>query len=722
MLVIIYLPLPHADILTLTENWFQNRRAKSKQDAKKTRVVYDKWAIGDPNSADYQQAQCSPTFCDPLFFQLVRNNMARRRQQERFEQARMNRFPQSDTCDVNINTMQPSTTRSIPLGGYLDGEASDADPPRPPYNNLHNYQASVGSYVYRPNPSTPVSQDGGSFVDPIVNGSGNQPMMDSNQLLPISTPTSGPLHPGQPLRYAATEADAMLNLPLRLTDGAHWPPEENAANLFGVLDDQPDFTITNTGRPQQPPSLDMQGQHLDSLPLTESQPLFTGFEDPAIFSNQFDGDIQQSPRDDHFSHRQSVQTEHVQHVPGMPVAGQLSVASMDSGRQDNSRAFALADSSGATEIPPLPRHGPAFRFPRTNPSIAARRHRRPAALGGAAFRSASYADALPPSPSTMGTLPASDPTLRRITSNGFSGVGRIQTPNQGLAQPSPLNMASPDATTTPTGSWRQVSNGSTSTTASIPSFAASLAPPTPLSPYETASDRPYMDVGYSGRLLESSQSGLSWNHALGNMASPPATPLNNVDQAMQISLQGASLIDAQVTHSAPAWQQTFPMSPPEAYGGLQHVVGMPQVQADHETSPTYRAPLNGPIMAARQMSMPSVMPVHGSSMQDAGAQPYSSFESTVNSPQVWEMAHHYHGLPFQQPQSGGGMLHHQGYPMALQLATPPAMQTQTLSASTSTLFVEWSPPQGSTPPPRLTQAQPRNYTFANCGPEAFSNP
>ncbi|EOD52116.1 putative homeobox domain-containing protein [Neofusicoccum parvum UCRNP2] len=115
----------------------------------------------------------------------------------------------------------------------------------------------------------------------------------------------------------------------------------------------------------------------------------------------------------------------------------------------DSPATALAQSMGNVEI--QGQSGDAgFKQPDQPSSIAARRQRpRPAALGQAALRSASYSAGMPSSPGTNNHNLKADHTLRRIRSTGLVNGGRIQKANPGSAQRSPMHFTFAEAAVSP---------------------------------------------------------------------------------------------------------------------------------------------------------------------------------------------------------------------------------------------------------------------------------
>ncbi|KAF2276252.1 uncharacterized protein EI97DRAFT_53490 [Westerdykella ornata] len=185
-------------------------------------------------------------------------------------------------------------------------------------------------------------------------------------------------------------------------------------------------------------------------------------------------------------------------------------------------------------------------------SIAARRQKRPTALNSNTLRSASFTSGM----SSPGGN--NEQTLRRIrssTSGLSTAAGRIQKPNPGSAQRSPMAMSFAEAAASPKFA-RTFSSTSTATLAQ----GGSLAPPTPLTPNEMG------QLSYW-----QANSGLG-NHGLPDHSSPESF---NARYSMEPPLTGnfvtagsSPSTEARVVpgshyrdtppQSAPATQQAFP--------------------------------------------------------------------------------------------------------------------------------------------------------------------
>ncbi|ORY13737.1 hypothetical protein BCR34DRAFT_256196 [Clohesyomyces aquaticus] len=211
-----------------------------------------------------------------------------------------------------------------------------------------------------------------------------------------------------------------------------------------------------------------------------------------------------------------------------------------------------------------------FKQPEAPSSIAARRHKRPIALNSGTLRSASYSNGMP-SPSGNG-----EHTLRRIRSSGIAAPGRIQKPNPGSAQRSPMTLTFAEAAASP--KFQRAF-----TTSVIPGVGGSLAPPTPLTPngFQPAYWQGTAVVGNHRPVPEHNSPeslNVPWSvepQSAGiyqqNATSPPSTPLD-VNQINQARFNNENLYRDTPPQSAPATQQSFPrnslMQPPQMRSGF----------------------------------------------------------------------------------------------------------------------------------------------------------
>lgn len=382
--------------------------------------------------------------------------------------------------------------------------------------------------------------------------------------------------------------------------------------------------------------------------------------------------------------------------------------------------------------------------------IAARRQRpRPATLGIAAMRSQSYSGAAQPaSPSHQtNNLAPAQPQLRRIRSS--IGTGRVMKSGPGSAQRSPMNFSFADAMNSPRLA-RQVSSASLD----------HLAPPTPLSPSEMShadSTRPPLTSWQSASGPISRQASISETDLEHNIStlpqsftSPPHTPMYHQLQHQQHQFHsriGNNVITENTPpQSAPASQQTFPHN---TFTAMQHhpqSMAPPQQPLQMQAfTPPRNQPFNEqqvPMSATAFVppQHPEVAPNDTSSvaaMRFANGVPLVDDLGTMGMgfpPQMQQQQLQFvnHGPPPNQYQSPprkitappeGGQ-----YSFVTSDGTSPGMrvtsQAQKQPAQTAELFVhEYTPPQDvrgvpSSRKPPVDNA-PKSYTFANHGPEHF---
>ncbi|KAF2870006.1 hypothetical protein BDV95DRAFT_497274 [Massariosphaeria phaeospora] len=327
-----------------------------------------------------------------------------------------------------------------------------------------------------------------------------------------------------------------------------------------------------------------------------------------------------------------------------------------------------------------------FKQPNQFSSIAARRHKQPKALLANTMRSASYTSGMP-SPSGP-----TEHTLRRIRSSGIpSAAGRIQKTTPSSAQRSPMTLNFTDAAASP----KFARNFSTSSGVTV-GQGGSLAPPTPLTPNEMGRfpawqsntvirNHPAMpehnspeSLYYTTGSVEPQSAGL-----VSSAASPPSTPLD-LGQFNQARLGADNVYRDTPPQSAPATQQSFPrtafMHPPQMGVGY------------HSTSDL-------------TIAQPKPSHFRRPSLPDAGHAQLD--ESSMQYPVQFG---NWGGYDNFKDISLDGITHN--VPFA-----PP------VSAMPDFLVHEYNPPHDTGPHTailrRTNEPQPKNYVFANQGPKDF---
>lgn len=321
-----------------------------------------------------------------------------------------------------------------------------------------------------------------------------------------------------------------------------------------------------------------------------------------------------------------------------------------------------------------------FKQPNQPSSIAARRHKRPTALNSTTLRSASYTGGMP---SPGGN---NEHTLRRIRSSGIaSAAGRIQKPNPGSAQRSPMTLTFSEAASSPKFA-RAFSSSSTTTIGQV-GQGGSLAPPTPSTPNEmprypywqsntVIRSQPPMPEHSSPESLNAHWSVEPQSAGLySSAASPPSTPLD-LGQLNQARLANELYRDTP-PQSAPATQQSF-MHPPQMRSGF------------HSTSDL-------------TIAQPKPSHFRRPSLPDAGHVPLDKSQMHYS---VQYGDYHYDHF---KDMSLHGITHN--VPFAPPIAMP------------EFLVHEYTPPHGIGPHAHLlrrtTESQPKQFIFANQSQKDF---
>ncbi|KAI8936322.1 hypothetical protein NX059_006738 [Plenodomus lindquistii] len=340
----------------------------------------------------------------------------------------------------------------------------------------------------------------------------------------------------------------------------------------------------------------------------------------------------------------------------------------------NSSTSNLANNMDAVHI----RNGTPDKFKQPNQpsSIAARRQKRPVALNSTAMRSASYSA---PMPSPGGNT---DHTLRRIRSSGIpNAAGRIQKSQPGSAQRSPMVSSFSEAAASP--KFARTFSASTTTTVGN---GGSLAPPTPLTPQDfgnywqgSAVIRPHsvMPEHNSPESLHTNWSSDPAGTMLAKCSSPPTNTLD-----LHSRFSNDAVHRDTPPQSAPATQQSFPRS---AY--MQQSQKRPGFHSTtdltiQQPKPSYNRRPSLPDNAQPEVEEPSTHYYQGSNLN------YNDYKDvSLNSI--------HHGIPFAPP----------------------------VSSMPDFLVHEYSPPQGDDQHGhmlrRASENQNKSYIFANQGPGDF---
>ena len=413
----------------------------------------------------------------------------------------------------------------------------------------------------------------------------------------------------------------------------------------------------------------------------------------------------------------------------------------------NSQTSLLAQSMGSVGIhTPHPDQPGVFKSPAPPANIAARRQRaKPANLGLASLRSQSYSGASQPgSPGhsqQQHNMPQGQ-SIRRIVStnvlNGGVAQGRVMKSVPGSAQRSPLNWNFTDAINSP-HLVRHVSHGT-------------LAPPTPMSPSApdqsrevSTSQTSYGHVGRQPSISETDlEQGLPYYSSSSvppPHVSPPHTPMWYQQHFIPHRVGSNVITENTPPQSAPAGQSCFPaniFATPQQHVHQQaaqtHAPLPQQLQA---MTMSHQQPYGNGMVPDQQFHMPNVTfapnqqanvvasgPPPGAPLQFANGVPMvnadgnvqMSFPSQMQLMQQQPQHTHSHSppqLPYAFVTSGGPS---QGMDAT---ASPPRPATQ---PSSDFIVHEYTPPDAikrTATPRKAVDTGPKNYTFANAGPEHY---
>ncbi|KAI4728600.1 hypothetical protein E4T49_03663 [Aureobasidium sp. EXF-10728] len=683
--------------LDKVNNWFQNRRAKSKQDAKKAAGAYNMLQAQQQGQQQQQQSfvginpmggmngmPLDQPFSMPTLYNGVRDNSII---DGPLSSGLGISQPENAFASLDQITSQPmrhqASTQSLASQHSVHSESfADA-------NNRHTLtQAQFDAYS-QPSFANMSAADTNTALNSTANGDFYSEFcdfsFDSQSVDPLTSP---PMHSNESIDSFAPDvvpdfkpSDNQLRNPSSSSEGSApsvtISPAEDKNDTF-------DVNLASEDKPSQSTVTSPQWQPGQSVPV-EMDDLRKEFQEAAMRRNF---SVQSIPDSDEYLDQPMA-------FPG------------DDYNRRESSTVQLARSMQSFTMAPQ-------RSAMPSSSIAARRQRpRPAPLGTTSTRSTSYCGTLPTSPGPVGgNHTIGGHTLRRIKSsqamNGIAG-GRIQK-NVGSAQRSPSGYTTfAEANNARYG--RRVSSFSPAY-ASLAASTASLAPPTPLSPTNTISTLRHMQS--QPMLRQTSLPEGDENYIVSGMNfSPPTTPLYG-GQFIR-SRMGSLAVPSDNTppQSAPPTQQCFPsgaFSPPQ-------MPAMPLVQSQ-----------------ANPQGFLGMLPNEYPQMHNVmfpAQQQQSQYMDTQMSYIMTNTGEVISGYPVMPPFTQGHM----------QQATPPHQQQPFLPSSSlspgvlgssqvpkhvnpgADFFVhEYSPPRDvkqSNTPRKAVESGPKNYTFSNHGPEYF---
>ncbi|KAK5134138.1 hypothetical protein LTR08_006913 [Meristemomyces frigidus] len=736
--------------LDKVNNWFQNRRAKSKQDAKKAHGTYNMLAQQQTNHSGFSSdSELSPAFAASDYFSIMQQFAADEQApglgishaQEYQNQDGLGGLPYSDSMgDVEqlqefialpqmpqemFDSPQELNRRTLTQDQF-DAFAQNAAPMNGPENYEYYPTGYAGGHhamheMYSV-PEDQICKQQNAFV--LQN---NVPLPMSSHDSSLGSSLSEQSLPSMPYQQDPSSISA---------SSSEWN-HSRSSSLH-----QDELFMEMSGSAQQPARATSQWQPGQSVPV-----------DYNALSQEFRQVAQARP---------SLQQPQAHEQPLAWPADEAYV------RKESSTSLLEQNMSNVGINTPQLQHQATFKSPAPPATIAARRQRpRPAGLHLGPVRSHSYNGASQPgspAPQQQQSLtgqPLLTPgqPLRRIRSNNImSGVaqGRVQK-LPGSAQRSPLAWTFADAMSSPKA-FRHVSGQSSTST---------LAPPTPMSPGEIL--RPqvpsWQACGHVSR--QPSISETDFEHGVvfapsasappRNFTSPPQTPMYQAQSFAKQRISNSAMNENTPPQSAPASQQCFPINtfpvqsqmqpPPPHQHQLQQTpvqqmqmyapqqqqymnVGMPEQQfqapnvtfapSQHFMMPTTAAPTGVPMQFSTGVP---VVNEHGvlQMMYPAPMQPVQFIQHAPPSVQAPPQPQ-----PQQQlhtpPQGQYGMFSTVGPTPSLKVAPPPPRQPT--PQPKQELFVhEYSPPQelkrAATPRRHAVDTGPKNYVFAHQTPEHF---
>ena len=652
------------------QNWFQNRRAKAKQQKKQEEYELQqnlesagRHQFGQPSQSDFLHLA---EFYAPDMEQHLQNPLA-----------------DSVTID-NPNMMD----QSFPPPAY--------DPQAASYASLDASLALAND---------PLSHGGFDGLPLSVHGT---PSREINGFFPYGVDA-------QPVDTSNFSASHFSDWGSSRQSSVAWnTPAQQISNPFDAPQLYRDLTNEAAGinLPQSDMHPSMQSGNHEIFPASSGNVEASDFRNPFVarFPSELVHDQQPHMQPSHDQQQQQQYQHHHQQQQQQQQLDQfqspheLEQRPFDTNTTSTSRSDSSTDLTNAmsnVDVQTEVKAEPVFKQPAPPAvNIAARRKRpRPAAIQGAALRSQSYMGPMPISPNAKSALLGPTSPMRRIKSAGNNLRGRIQKSVSGSAQRSPLNFET-FAEAGAFDEYRKTPSISGSQTASAQPMTGNLAPPTPLSPPEmehlqSEGQSSSSDVeqaftyqpDYPGYFIPTT------GEMQGNVGTPPMTP------ALHHGLQTGGYHNFMLIQHSPSisgstqWglnSADEPIISPQ-FGTFQSNVCMPQ-QPLHASPVTISEP-----DIANQLQYVHFMPEDNQNNNTTGP---SSFENSTSSMVSSSNA--------SSTITSTGMSNNNNPPPAPKIVPE--------------YFFHEPLPEHQAPLPQtqhLTQPKPRNYIFANQGPEDF---
>ncbi|KAK3708885.1 hypothetical protein LTR37_011215 [Vermiconidia calcicola] len=711
--------------LEKVNNWFQNRRAKSKQDAKKAAGALNLYQAHQQNF--HSDTESSPFETSPQYSSMLQQwsaenqsadglGISHMQQPQVSSQMEQQPFPEGATssdqfddlawtsqhmCDIaqemNRRTLTQETFDAIARnGGMLNG-----------YEDFENFQhrfsgnQDIFNEVFPELSSQDYKQQDLNFPYPV-----GAPLSNSD-----STVTS--TVSDQPLEFPPSN---MMQTSVAMSASSSEWSDSRSSSLAGP---QPEATTPYGSGPQpHVTATSSQWQPGQSVPV-----------DVDKLNEEF--------------RQAAAQARPEPQVCEQPLAWPADEAYTRRVSSTSGLAHSMGNMGMHT---PHPRQSAVFKSPVPPGDIAARRQRpRPAALGIASLRSQSYSSAAQPaSPGAVQQQPQAHDTqnmqLRRIRSavamSGAVAHGRVMKSTTGSAQRSPLHWTFNDAMSSPS-LVRQISHGN-------------LAPPTPMSPHEFPrqdgmhrQQPTWQASGLVDRHPSISETDLEYGAPYQpsnsvpaqNFSSPPHTPMYYEQSFAPLRTNSDVTMENTPPQSAPAGQSCFPSNifttAPQSVQHSVHNTQMPMQQPTQAHAP-FRNQQYGNMMmpdqkfhnssvtfAPSQQANVTTGPPPGMPLQFANGVP------VVNAEGNFKMSFPPQAQLMQQQSQQMHSPPQQHYPF-MPVSGPSFTSystTQLPPQPKSELFVhEYNPPEAvkrAATPRRPVDTGPKEYTFTNAGPEHF---
>jgi hypothetical protein len=740
-----------------TQNWFQNRRAKSKQDAKKQAGAFNLFAQQSANSSNVNfssDSDASPAFTSSDYFAMMQQCNTDEQMSTGVGMG-ISGLSQFDQKINGLPFANPGDQLSGTRNGVIDTQQHIQQP-------MYDSPQEINRRTLTQEQFDAFAQDGNMMQDASQFDSTQHDFPGSDDVLQQVFPeiNHNILKSSTDFDFSASMAAPLSScdssIPSTISEQSMFPSSaimQNHANISTESLDWPDSRSSSVSLPPHPSHTYQQmTPHAQQQPAPRTsqtsqwQPGQSIPVDPSAMQQQFEDAQRQArlqvpqeqpmswPGDDAFVRRDSQN--------GTMLAQQMSAFAIQTPQPPQTASFKCPP-------PPQPSAG----------SIAARRQKqRPANIGLAALRSQSYSG--PPQPGSPPQQPVSLPPgqqqLRRIrSSNVLGGIaqGRVMKSTPGSAQRSPMSFSFAEAMSSP----RIARHASTSDL---------LAPPTPHSPREmnAAHSRPQFPSWQSSSGQFSRQASISETdveHDITNQGqtftSPPRTPMHPRQQQVQsqpsqqhnpnqyLRRVGSNVITENTPpQSAPASQQTFPnhafMAPPPLHSQPQPYTP-PQAQPAQvqqfvsAASPdsSFQAHM-GSLPPPQQYILPSVAAPPQDTMQFDGGVPMVDAQGQLTmaypAAPVQQMQFVQHVPPQSQHQSPPQHINTPPHGGQYSFVTsdsghPPGMHVtsglpKTPSQPAEFFVHEYNPPSdlknAAAPRRPPIDTAPKNYTFTNHGP------